>query len=179
MFKTKTLSNAIRYSLLLGSVAIAPSVFAQDEKKSDVELEEEAPERIVVTGSRIRKAEFSNASPIQIINGDLSREMGLFDAGSMLQSTSQAAGTQIDNTFGGFVLDNGPGAATIGFRGLGAERTLVLINGRRMAPAGVGGAPTSPDLNLIPGVMVERVENLFDGASTVYGSDAVATASAF
>ncbi len=48
MFKTKTLSNAIRYSLLLGSVAIAPSVFAQDEKKSDVELEEEAPERIVV-----------------------------------------------------------------------------------------------------------------------------------
>ncbi|MBG9991796.1 TonB-dependent receptor [Pseudoalteromonas sp. APC 3358] len=175
MFKTKALSNAIRYSLLLGSVALAPNALAQEnDLNSDVELEEEAPERIVVTGSRIRKAEFSNASPIQIINGDLSREMGLFDAGSMLQSTSQAAGAQIDNTFGGFVLDNGPGAATIGFRGLGAERTLVLINGRRMAPAGVGGAPTSPDLNLIPGVMIERVENLFDGASTVYGSDAVA-----
>ncbi|MGY8867031.1 MAG: TonB-dependent receptor, partial [Methylophagaceae bacterium] len=127
MFKTKALSNAIRYSLLLGSVALAPNALAQEnDLNSDVELEEEAPERIVVTGSRIRKAEFSNASPIQIINGDLSREMGLFDAGSMLQSTSQAAGAQIDNTFGGFVLDNGPGAATIGFRGLGAERTLVL-----------------------------------------------------
>ena len=86
MFKTKALSNAIRYSLLLGSVALAPNALAQEnDLNSDVELEEEAPERIVVTGSRIRKAEFSNASPIQIINGDLSREMGLFDAGSMLQ----------------------------------------------------------------------------------------------
>ncbi|NVK55173.1 MAG: TonB-dependent receptor, partial [Alteromonadaceae bacterium] len=135
---------------------------------------EEGAERIQVTGSRIRRSEFSNASPVQVISGDISREMGLFDAGQMLQGTNQAAGQQIDNTFGGFVLDNGPGAATIGFRGLGAERTLVLVNGRRMAPAGVGGAPTSPDLNLIPAVMIQRIENLFDGASTVYGSDAVA-----
>lgn len=147
---------------------------ASADATSLLEEDEEEAERIVVTGSRIRRAEFSNASPIQVISGDLSREMGLFSAGEMLQTTNQASGLQIDNTFGGFVLDNGPGAATIGFRGLGAERTLVLINGRRMAPAGVGGAPTSPDLNLIPGVMINRVENLLDGASTVYGSDAVA-----
>jgi len=136
--------------------------------------DDEEEERIVVTGSRIRRSEFDSASPVQVISGDISRELGLFDATEMLQDTNQAAGGQIDNSYGGFVLDNGPGAATIGFRGLGAERTLVLINGRRMAPAGVGGAPTSPDLNLIPAVMIERVENLYDGASTVYGSDAVA-----
>ena len=136
--------------------------------------DDEDEERIVVTGSRIRRSEFDSASPVQVISGDISREMGLFDATEMLQNTNQAAGSQIDNSFGGFVLDNGPGSATIGFRGLGAERTLVLINGRRMAPAGVGGAPTSADLNLIPAVMIERVENLYDGASTVYGSDAVA-----
>lgn len=190
MFKKNTLCKAVQYSLLFGSAALASNLYAvENETKSveaelkkvntevkeiEEEIDEELPERIQVTGSRIRRAEFSNASPVQVISGDFSREMGLFDAGDMLQSTNQAAGQQIDNTFGGYVLDNGPGAATIGFRGLGAERTLVLINGRRMAPAGVGGAPTSPDLNLVPGVMIQRVENLFDGASTVYGSDAVA-----
>ncbi|MGP5159425.1 TonB-dependent receptor domain-containing protein [Pseudoalteromonas prydzensis] len=181
MFKKTSLSRAIQYSLLLGSASFASAAFAAEEEvkqettqAAEVSLEEEQPERIEVTGSRIRRAEFSQASPIQVISGDISREMGLFDAGAMLQTTNQAAGAQIDNTFGGYVLDNGPGAATIGFRGLGAERTLVLLNGRRMAPAGVGGAPTSADLNLIPGVMISRVENLFDGASTVYGSDAVA-----
>ena len=81
---------------------------------------------------------------------------------------------QIDNSFGGFVLDNGPGAVTIGFRGLGAGRTLVMLNGRRLPPAGIGGAPVAADLSLIPSAMIERVENLFDGASTVYGSDAIA-----
>ncbi|WP_022945049.1 TonB-dependent receptor domain-containing protein [Pseudoalteromonas ruthenica] len=173
MFKKTVLSKAVQYSLMLGSAAFVSGAYAAEEQDETV-IEEEAPERIEVTGSRIRRAEFSNASPIQVISGDFSREMGLFDAGEMLQGTNQASGSQIDNTFGGYVLDNGPGAATIGFRGLGAERTLVLINGRRMAPAGVGGAPTSPDLNLVPGVMIQRVENLFDGASTVYGSDAVA-----
>lgn len=175
------LAKAVRTSILFGAAAVAYNAYAAEEPKlntdaaAEVALEdEEVQERVVVTGSRIRKAEFSEASPIQVISGDISREMGLFDAGKMLQTTNQASGIQIDNTFGGYVLDNGPGAATIGFRGLGAERTLVLINGRRMAPAGVGGAPTSPDLNLIPGVMIQRVENLFDGASTVYGSDAVA-----
>lgn len=191
MIKTNKLSNAIRYALLTSIASLTTNVaFAQETQEvevsanqsSDVLIEdslaedslEEVTERIQVTGSRIRRSEFSNASPIQVISGDFAREMGLFDAGQMLQNTNQASGTQIDNTFGGYVLDNGPGSATIGFRGLGAERTLVLVNGRRMAPAGVGGAPTAPDLNLIPGVMIQRVENLFDGASTVYGSDAVA-----
>ncbi|XQW85977.1 TonB-dependent receptor domain-containing protein [Thalassotalea piscium] len=190
MKKLNLLSVSIKSALLIGAVS-SVNVFAAEEAAAvekaiaaqaktekvvilDEEIEEVEEERITVTGSRIRRAEFSNASPIQVISGDISRELGLFDATEMLQDTNQAAGSQIDNTFGGFVLDNGPGASTIGFRGLGAERTLVLINGRRMAPAGVGGAPTSPDLNLIPGVMIQRVENLYDGASTIYGSDAVA-----
>ncbi|MGB0936896.1 MAG: TonB-dependent receptor domain-containing protein [Colwellia sp.] len=192
MIETTKLSHAIRLALFAGALSAPAYATAADleevedqneqaVQKAAVEsdgleedLLEEDVEKITVTGSRIRRAEFSNASPVQIITGDVSRELGLFDASGMLQSTNQAAGSQIDNTFGGYVLDNGPGSATIGFRGLGADRTLVLINGRRMAPAGVGGAPTSPDLNLIPGVMIERIENLYDGASAVYGSDAVA-----
>ncbi|WP_328824525.1 TonB-dependent receptor [Thalassotalea algicola] len=184
------LSKSIKVALLAGVVggmsaqalaaeanavaAIEKQTAEQASEEGGVLLEEEDEERIVVTGSRIRRSEFATASPVQVISGDISRELGLFDATEMLQSTNQAAGSQIDNSFGGFVLDNGPGSATIGFRGLGAERTLVLVNGKRMAPAGVGGAPTSPDLNLIPAVMIDRVENLYDGASTVYGSDAVA-----
>ena len=190
MSKLNTVAKSIKLALVLGAVststyaqtlaeqeaavAVQQNVAEQSEGAGALLEEEEETERIVVTGSRIRRTEFANASPVQVISGDISREMGLFDATEMLQSTNQAAGSQIDNSFGGFVLDNGPGSATIGFRGLGAERTLVLVNGKRMAPAGVGGAPTSPDLNLIPAVMIDRVENLYDGASTVYGSDAVA-----
>ncbi len=160
-------------TVLLGLISVsllaAPTLYAAEED------EEEADEATVtITGSRIKRTEFSSSSPIQIISGDLSRELGLFDASEMLQNTNQASGFQIDNTFGGFVIDNGPGSATIGFRGLGADRTLVMINGRRMAPAGVGGAPVAADLNLIPGAMIDRVENLLDGASTIYGSDALA-----
>lgn len=186
MNKLNNVAKGIKLALMLGA-ACSVNAYAQDaqeqaiavqaaanEVNEDPLLEEESEERIVVTGSRIRRSEFDTASPVQVISGEISRELGLFDATEMLQNTNQAAGSQIDNTFGGFVLDNGPGAATIGFRGLGADRTLVLINGRRMAPAGVGGAPTVPDLNLIPAVMIERIENLYDGASTVYGSDAIA-----
>ena len=147
-----------------------------DETDIDIEDDEDDDgiEEIVVTGSRIRRTEFSSASPIQIISGEISREIGLFDAKEMLQSSVQATGTKIDNTFNGYVLDNGVGAATISFRGLGAGRTLVMINGRRISSSGVGGAPVAPDLNLIPSLMINRIENLLDGASAVYGSDAIA-----
>ncbi len=176
--KNDTKLHKLSLSVMLGLGLIAsPNLFAQETDDLLEESEEEVTEvveRVTVTGSRIKRAEFSQASPIQVIDGEISRELGLFDAAELLQTTSQVSGLQIDNTFGGFVLDNGPGAATVGFRGLGPDRTLVLVNGRRLAPAGVGGAPSAPDLNLIPAVMIERIENLFDGASTVYGSDAIA-----
>jgi iron complex outermembrane receptor protein len=173
---TKLHKVSIAVLVALGCLA-APNIYAQETDSLLEEEDEEvteAVERVTVTGSRIKRQEFSNASPIQVISGDISRELGLFDTNDMLQNTTQASGTQIDSTFNGFVLDNGPGAATVGFRGLGADRTLVLVNGRRVAPAGVGGAPTAPDLNLIPSILIDRIENLFDGASTVYGSDAIA-----
>ncbi len=130
-------------------------------------------EEIIVTGSRIRRDEFSSASPIQIIDGQSTRELGLIDTTSLLQGATSATGTQIDNTFNIFVLDNGPGSAQLNLRGLGPERVLLLLNSKRLAAAGVGGAPTSPDLTLIPNIMISHIEFLLDGASSVYGSDAV------
>lgn len=132
---TKLHKVSMAVLVALGCLA-APNLYAQETDDLLEEEEEEVAEvveRISVTGSRIKRDEFSNASPIQVVSGEISRELGLFDATEMLQTTSQVSGLQIDNTFGGFVLDNGPGASTIGFRGLGADRTLVLINGRRMA----------------------------------------------
>ena len=123
----KTLSTRMRRSsyavlMALGCLTAIPT-YAQEAAIDEIEEVEEEIEKVVVTGSRIKRAEFTSASPIQIIDGGVSRELGLFDASEMLQTTNQASGLQIDNTFGGFVLDNGPGSSTIGFRGLGAGRT--------------------------------------------------------
>ncbi|MGX7953220.1 TonB-dependent receptor domain-containing protein [Tsuneonella sp. HG249] len=129
---------------------------------------------IIVTGSRIKRDTYTSVSPLQVITSQNENEAGLFDPAQILQRTESAAGQQIDATFNGFVLDNGPGSQTLNLRGLGADRTLLLVNGRRLAPAGVEGAPTSPSINLLPGSLIERYELLLDGASSVYGSDAVA-----
>lgn len=131
-------------------------------------------DKIVVTGSRIRRNEFSSASPLQVIDGQVSRELGVFDTARMIQESAVATGVQIDNTFGGFVLDNGPGASTVALRGIDPERTLIMLNSRRLGSGGTEGAPTSPDLNLIPSALIGRIDVLLDGASPVYGSDAVA-----
>lgn len=151
---------------------------AQEEESVDVTEEGEAAQApqggIVVTGSRIRRDTYTSISPIQVLNTEASNNVGLFDPSQILQRDESAAGTQIDATFQGFVLDNGPGSQTLNLRGLGADRTLLLVNGRRLAPAGVEGAPTNPSINLIPGSLVERYDLLLDGASSVYGSDAVA-----
>ncbi len=157
------------------TLALSPQVFAQDDAEEDEAAdEEEATEEIVVTGSRLKRDTYSSISPLQIITGQISREVGLIDAADILQESTAAGGQQIDLTFQGFVLDNGPGATTINLRGLGAARTLVLVNGRRLSPAGVEGAPTSPDLTFIPASLVQQYDILLDGASSVYGSDAIA-----
>ena len=134
----------------------------------------ETVEEVVVTGSRLRRDTFSSVSPLQIITMEFSKEVGMIDAADILQGSTASAGQQIDLTFQGFVLDNGPAASTVDLRGLGANRNLVLINGRRVSPSGVEGAPAAPNLNLLPRSLVERYDILLDGASSVYGSDAIA-----
>jgi iron complex outermembrane receptor protein len=173
-------------ALLIGGASVAAlaltSAYAQDSTtdEDDIELIEEDDDAaddgdtVVVTGSRVRRDTFSSISPLQVITTEESLDVGLIDPASILQQSEAAAGQQIDSTFQGFVLDNGPGSETLNLRGLGASRTLILINGRRMAPAGVEGAPGQPSINLLPGSLIDRYDLLLDGASSVYGSDAVA-----
>ena len=171
---------------LLGLLVLTWSIgtWAQenDEDDEDAETEEEEEEAadsgpmevLTVTGSRLKRSTYTNISPLQIITAEVEREAGLVDTAEILQKATQTQGQQIDLTFSGYVLDNGPSASTVALRGLDPDRTLVLINGRRLAPAGVEGAPSNPDLNLVPGVLVQQYELLLDGASSVYGSDAIA-----
>ncbi|MEM9740525.1 MAG: TonB-dependent receptor, partial [Pseudomonadota bacterium] len=142
--------------------------------EEDSDEDESVQERIVVTGSRLQRSEFSSTSPVQILRADVSRAAGLVSAADILQTSTANSGLQIDATFNGFVLDNGPGASEVNLRGLGAGRTLLLVNNRRISPAGVEGAPAAPDLNLIPSILLDRIEVLLDGASSIYGADAVA-----
>lgn len=130
---------------------------------------------IVVTGSRVRRDEYSAIEPITVVTADEITQSGFNSATDALQSTEVTQGSaQINNYFGGFVTDGGTGANTLGLRGLGPARTLILLNGRRIAPAGTRGSVLAADLNVLPTSIVERIEILKAGASSVYGSDAVA-----
>ena len=159
--------------------AAKPANKAEEEAKrqSDDDRDDAAydsVEEVVVTGSRLKRNVYTSISPLQIIAADVKREAGLVDAAAILQESTTASGLQYDLTFEGFVLRDGPGTVTANLRGLGPSRTLVLINGRRVAPAGVEGVPTTPDLAVIPGILVQQYDQLLSGASSVYGSDAVA-----
>ncbi len=171
-------------ALLLGGVAsitvfAASPVLAQEEggaeEAAPVAGTAEEGERILVTGSRLRRTVYDSAAPIQVITREESTLAGFNTASEILQGLSVTGGNaQINNSWGGFVVEGGPGVKTVGLRGLGAGRTLVLINGRRVTPAGTRGAVGAADLNVLPSAMIERIEILRDGASSIYGSDAVA-----
>jgi iron complex outermembrane recepter protein len=132
-------------------------------------------EGVVVVGSRIRRDRFNTADPVTIINRDAAVDAGFNSTAEVLQSVGVTGGTgQITDTFGGLVVEGGGGVNTIGLRGLGPTRTLVLLNGRRIAPAGTRGQVGAADLNVLPNSILDRIEVLNTGASSVYGSDAVA-----
>ncbi|MCL1143647.1 TonB-dependent receptor plug domain-containing protein [Shewanella gaetbuli] len=151
------LAHSVRLALISGAAAAAfsaPAVFAAEEDGAKVE-------RIEVTGSRIKRTDLETASPITVFSAADIAATGVTTMEDFIQTipaiNGGAEGSTVNNGSRGF--------ATASLRGLGSGRTLVLINGRRYA---------SGDLNSIPTAYVERVEVLRDGASTIYGSDAIA-----
>ena len=135
----------------IGALAISSAAFAQSTAPAE-EANEEAPEAaststdgdaIIVTGSRIRKTEFNSADPIQIINPEIGAQQGQNQVAELLQSSPIAQGfIQITSSIStNFVTNGGADAQTISLRGLGPERTLVLLNGRRAGPAGIRTLP--------------------------------------
>jgi len=151
----------------------AGSALAQ---QSEDEAEDGALEEVVVTGSRIRRDTFSSPAPMDTVTTESAKVRGITDVSTLLQTQTVAMGSPQVNpaSTGVFVENGGLGTSTVSIRGLGPNRTLVLLNGRRAGPSGVQGAVSSFDLNILPLAAIERVEILKDGASSIYGSDAVA-----
>jgi len=169
--------------LTAGAFSVAPAL-AQDQadtcppgttQAADGTCEEDAEDAIVVTGSRLRQSAFTSSSPVGVITAEEATLEGLANTAEIIQQTPATGGAfQVNTQLTGFVTTGGPGVNTISLRGLGAERTLVLLNGHRMGPAGTRGTVGPVDLNVIPSSLIQRVEILKDGASSIYGSDAIA-----
>ncbi len=159
--------------LAVWAALTAPGSFAQQTPQAPAQ--EGAVTEIVISGSRIKRDNYSSVAPLQIIRNDDSAIAGFTSTTEVLQGTGVTGGqSQINNAFGGFVTDGGPGANTLGLRGFGPTRSLVLLNGRRLGPSGTRGSVGSSDLNVLPTAIIDRIEILKDGASSIYGSDAVA-----
>jgi outer membrane receptor protein involved in Fe transport len=158
-------------ALALGTALIAFLPTAVLAQSSDVGYDEAEPllEEVIVTGTRIKRVDVETAVPVTIIDREIIDKSGYMAVSELLRaSVLNTLGTQYPTPGS----DLG-GAATVDLRGLGPANTLVLLNGRRLAPFPVAGAE-SQDLNQIPMDAVERIEILRDGASAIYGSDAIA-----
>lgn len=174
----KSLWQILLLALLLSFTA--STTWAQEEDVTEEDEESESDDstnlgRITVTGSLLRREEFTSTSPMQIINADTQAQVGQLTVADILQSTTVAAGTtQLNNTFQGFVVQGGVGQQSLDLRGLGDNRTLVLLNGRRPGGSGTRGQVNAVDLSSIPEIAAQRFEIVLDGSSSIYGSDAIA-----
>lgn len=171
---------AMGWQLVLACGLTFSPVYAQE---LDSDEEEEAVEEITVTGSRIARDTFSTTTPIQVLNTEDGQRLGIFNITELLHKSTVSSGTQIDGSLNNNAgntnaseapPEGGVGSSCINLRGLGCERTLVLVNDKRLGLAGIRGAPSQPDINMLPIGMVEAVDVLTGGLSTIYGADAVA-----
>src|SRR5210317_667947 len=164
MTERALVAKAIRAALAAGTgatVGLSAPVVAQD----DVAVQQ----KVTVTGSRIKRVDLEGPQPITVIDREQIDASGDLSIADVLRSTTL-------NTFGSFQQRSGSDAQSQNFvslRGLGPEKTLVLLNGRRMAGSPLESGQAQ-NLTVIPFAAVERIEILRDGASAIYGTDAIA-----
>ncbi|HWU78029.1 MAG TPA: TonB-dependent receptor [Rhodanobacter sp.] len=161
------LSSAVRLALSLGAViAVGASgtAFAQDSGTQDQPASQQKAanlQTVVVTGSNIRRVDLETSNPVLTIDRAQIQSSGKQTLGDLVQSIPAIAGAATNpNVNNG----GGNGASTVSLRGLGSNRTLILVDGKRVL---------NNDINAIPASMVERIDVLKDGASATYGSDAI------
>jgi iron complex outermembrane recepter protein len=167
---SRSVRNAVRLALMTAATSAAPLALAQTTPAQPAP----AVEEVVVTGSRLLQAPNDiSISPISSVTQDDIVKTGLVRVEDILGNLPQMGAEQNSGTSISSV-----GVATVSLRSLGSQRTLVLVNGKRLNPGGAGGVPggnaNSADINQIPAALIERVDVLTGGASAVYGADAVA-----
>jgi len=166
MMVETVLSRSVRLMFAGGMAFAAASAYAQDAQQGQAAPEGQL-QRVEVTGSRIATANLESVSPVTVVGAKDIKLEGTRSVENLLNNLPQVFADQ-----GGSISNGSSGTATVNLRNFGADRTLVLVNGRRL-PAG-SPRNTAADLNQIPAALIKRVEVLTGGASAIYGSDAVA-----
>jgi iron complex outermembrane recepter protein len=161
VYQTNQDNRSLRSALLLGAASVAVVGLSVPATA------QEATETVVVTGSRIPQTGLYSSSPVTAIGQQEMKFEGTTNVENLINNLPEAFAD-----FNGTSSNGATGTASVNLRGLGASRTLVLIDGKRMTP-GDPGFPVA-DLNQIPAALVDHIEVLTGGASAVYGSDAIA-----
>jgi iron complex outermembrane receptor protein len=163
-------ARAVHRTLLLSAMAASASLPAMAQNQTSAAAAE-APasvQEVVVTGSRIQSPNVTSISPVTSISASDITATGLTRTEDILNNLPMVFAGQNST-----VSNGADGTASVNLRGLGAQRTLVLVNGRRLGP-GAGSGTNISDINEVPAALIERVDILTGGASSVYGADAVA-----
>ena len=165
MIDNNTVRGAVRYALAAGVAASFAGVPAAVLAQDDVAVQD----KVTVTGSRIKRVDIEGPSPISVISREDIDASGEISVAEVLRGSSF-------NSFGSFRQRSGSSAqsqSVVSLRGLGGQRTLVLMDGRRVTGSTTFNGGAGVNLNTIPLAAVERIEVLRDGASAIYGSDAI------
>ena len=170
MGKNRILQHAVHAALAAAAAsAVVPAAYAQTAPAvaaapaaGTTDLQE-----VVVTGTRIQSANLISASPVTTITNVDIQASGLTRVEDLLNNLPQVFASQ-----GANMSNAATGTATVDLHDLGVNRTLVLVDGMRLAP-GIPGGSSAADLNMIPAELIERVDVLTGGASSTYGADAV------
>jgi iron complex outermembrane receptor protein len=167
------LAVAVRRALVCSAVVAAASAGVARAQQPATTAATSTLDEVVVTGSRIARTDAETASPVVTLSREDLEKTGQQNLSDIVRSISaEGQGTLPTSFTAGFAS----GASSVSLRGLGVNATLVLLNGRRLAPYGLAddGTRVFTDLNTLPLEAVDRVEVLKDGASSLYGSDAIA-----
>jgi len=166
MLPNSKLAKAVRFALITGAATAAlsaPAVYAASD--------DESVERIQVTGSRIKRTDMETATPVTVLSADDMAKQGFTNIQDALQSLTSTTSAMTTQSVHGFT----PAASSISLRNAGANRTLTLINGKRLNqyPKPAGGTDNFVDTANLPMEAVSRIEVLKSGGSAIYGADAV------
>jgi outer membrane receptor protein involved in Fe transport len=181
MSKQNLVSKAVRFALVCGAAGFGANAALADDTTSATTTTTTTTTdngqstaqlgKIEVTGTKIKRTDVEQAQPVNIVTSAQIKATGLATVGQIIQKlTSSGASLSTLDNFGGNFTFTGGGESTVDLRNLGAQRVLVLVNGRRW----VTGLDGTVDLNTIPVSVIDHIEVLQDGASAIYGSDAIA-----
>jgi iron complex outermembrane recepter protein len=168
MARNTEIARSIRRALFMSACAAggASTALAQDTPQENPDVTEQ--DTVVVTGSRIVTPNLQSISPVTALSAEEIVRTGRSSIEDVINELPQVFAAQ-----GANVSNGANGTATVNLRGLGSNRTLVLLNGRRLGPGDPGSTTFASDINIVPTALVQRVEILTGGASSVYGADAV------